>query len=70
MVRVSGVVWFTNLDHAKRHEDLILYKRYSPEEYPTYEKLRCDQRGQDRRNPDRLGRADGGADHVSGQAQS
>lgn len=36
MVRVSGVVWFTNLDYVKRHEDLILYKRYSPEEYPKY----------------------------------
>ena len=36
-VRVKGVRWFTNLDHAKRHEDLILYKRYSPEEYPTYD---------------------------------
>ncbi len=29
--------WFTNLDFAKRHEDLILYKKYSPEEYPTYD---------------------------------
>lgn len=28
--------WFTNLDHSKRHEPLTLYKRYSPEEYPTY----------------------------------
>jgi hypothetical protein len=28
--------WFTNLDIAKRHEKLILYKKYSPEEYPTY----------------------------------
>ena len=37
MIRVSGVVWFTNLDHKKRHEELILYKRYSPEEYPTYD---------------------------------
>ncbi len=37
MIRVSGVVWFTNLDHAKRHEDLILYKQYSPEEYPKYD---------------------------------
>ena len=36
-VRVKGVRWFTNLDHAKRHEELILYKRYSPEEYPTYD---------------------------------
>jgi hypothetical protein len=37
MIRVSGVVWFTNLEIKKRHEDLILYKTYSPEEYPTYD---------------------------------
>lgn len=37
MIRVSGVVWFTNLDINKRHEDLILYKQYTPEEYPKYE---------------------------------
>lgn len=37
MIRVSGVIWFTNLEIQKRHEDLILYKHYSPEEYPTYE---------------------------------
>ena len=37
MVRVSGVMWFTNLDHARRQEELILYKRYSPEECPTYD---------------------------------
>jgi hypothetical protein len=37
MVRVSGVAWFTNLDISKRHEDLILYKKYTPEEYPTYD---------------------------------
>lgn len=37
MIRVSGVTWFTNLDIAKRHEDLILYKQYSPEEYPKYD---------------------------------
>ena len=39
MIRVSGVHWFTNLDINKRHEDLILYKEYSPEEYPKYENL-------------------------------
>ena len=33
----SQSIWFTNLDHKKRHEDLILYKRYSPEEYVTYD---------------------------------
>jgi hypothetical protein len=36
MIRVSGVHWFTNLEIKKRHEDLILYKNYTPEEYPTY----------------------------------
>ena len=39
MIRVSGVHWFTNLDINKRHEDLILYKDYIPEEYPKYENL-------------------------------
>lgn len=37
MIRVSGVHWFTNLDTNKRHEDLILYKKYTPEEYPKYD---------------------------------
>ncbi|HRO75966.1 MAG TPA: adenine-specific methyltransferase EcoRI family protein [Crocinitomicaceae bacterium] len=37
MIRVSGVHWFTNLDINKRHEDLILYKTYNPEEYPKYD---------------------------------
>ena len=37
MIRVSGVTWFTNLEINKRHEDLILYKNYSPEEYPKYD---------------------------------
>ncbi len=37
MIRVSGVNWFTNLDHDKRHELLDLYKSYSAEEYPKYE---------------------------------
>ena len=25
------------MDHSKRHEELILYKKYSPEEYPNYD---------------------------------
>ena len=37
MIRVSGVHWFTNLDISKRHEDLLLYKKYNQEEYPKYE---------------------------------
>lgn len=35
-IRVKGVRWFTNLDHNKRHEELDLVCRYTPEEYPTY----------------------------------
>ncbi len=37
MIRVSGVVWLTNLEMSKRHEDLILYKKYNKEEYPKYD---------------------------------
>lgn len=29
--------WFTNLEHKKRHEKLILWKTYMPEEYPHYD---------------------------------
>lgn len=36
-IRVKGVRWFTTLDHRQRHEGLDLFKRYSPDEYPTYE---------------------------------
>ena len=36
-VRVKGVRWFTNLDHDKRREELVLYKKYSPEKYPKYD---------------------------------
>lgn len=37
MIRVSGVHWFTNLEIKKRHEELILYRHYTPEDYPHYE---------------------------------
>ncbi|WP_294985202.1 adenine-specific methyltransferase EcoRI family protein [uncultured Fibrobacter sp.] len=37
MIRVSGVVWFTNLDLPKRHEEIVLYKKYSEEDYPHYD---------------------------------
>lgn len=35
--RMGNICWFTNLDIQKRHEDMILYKNYSPEEYPKYD---------------------------------
>lgn len=34
---LGTICWFTNLDLPKRHEDLILYKSYNPEEYPKYD---------------------------------
>lgn len=34
---MGSIVWFTNLDTSKRHEELILYKKYTPEEYPKYD---------------------------------
>ncbi len=35
--KVPGITWFTNLDIAKRHEEIILYKSYTEEEYSCYE---------------------------------
>lgn len=36
-VKVKGVRWFTNLDYDARHEKLILWKNYIPDEYPKYD---------------------------------
>ena len=37
LVHFRNVLWFTNIDHKKRHEELILFKAFSPEEYPHYD---------------------------------
>lgn len=37
IVSSNNTCWFTNLDIAKRHEDLVLYKVYNPIEYPKYD---------------------------------
>jgi hypothetical protein len=34
---LGNACWFTNLDFSRRHEDLILYKSYAPDIYPTYD---------------------------------
>lgn len=34
---IGNSAWFTNVDVKKRHEELILVKRYSPEAYPSYD---------------------------------
>ena len=36
MIRVSGVMWFTNLDHKKRHEEYVPVRKYNPTDYPKY----------------------------------
>ncbi len=36
-IRVKGVRWFTTLEYDLRHEDLVLYRHYTPEEYPKYD---------------------------------
>ena len=33
----GNVIWFTNLEHKKRHEELFLYHHYTPEAYPKYD---------------------------------
>ena len=34
---MGNICWYTNLDIAKRHEELILYKTYSPEEFQKFD---------------------------------
>lgn len=34
---MGRILWFTNLDTTKRHEDIVLYKKYKPEEFPKYD---------------------------------
>ena len=36
-VKVPAICWFTNIDTDKRHENLIMYKKYSSELYPKYD---------------------------------
>lgn len=34
---MGRIMWFTNLDTTKRHEDIVLYKKYTPKEFPKYD---------------------------------
>jgi hypothetical protein len=33
----GNIAWYTNLDHRKRHENIVLYKKYNKKEYPKYD---------------------------------
>lgn len=35
--KFGNIFWYTNLDFTRRHEPLILWKKYSSEEYPKYD---------------------------------
>ena len=35
--RMGNICWFTNLDIKKRHENMILFRKYNPEDYPKYD---------------------------------
>lgn len=35
--QMGNTGWYTNLDISKRHESLVLYKKYTPEEYQKYD---------------------------------
>ena len=35
--RMGNICWFTNVDIEKRHEDLPLFRYYSPEKYPKFD---------------------------------
>ncbi|MDR1842111.1 MAG: adenine-specific methyltransferase EcoRI family protein [Holophagales bacterium] len=37
LVKFRNVGWFTNMDNPKRHEEITLYKKYNPAEYPQYD---------------------------------
>ncbi len=37
LFETARTFWYTNLDIGKRHEDIILYKKYNEEDYPKYD---------------------------------
>jgi hypothetical protein len=51
-IRIKGVRWFTNLDVTYRHEKMILYKKYSPDEYPHYDNYDAIEVGKTAEIPD------------------
>lgn len=35
--KFGNILWYTNLDHNKRHSSIVLRQSYSPDKYPKYE---------------------------------
>lgn len=36
-IKVKGVRWFTNFDHSKRHQKLVLFEKFTKNKYPKYD---------------------------------
>ena len=36
-IRIKGVRWYTNMEHKKRNEELVLCEKYSKNDYPKYD---------------------------------
>ena len=34
---MGNICWFTNIDTLKRHQEIVCYKKYTPEEFPRYD---------------------------------
>ena len=68
-IRVKGIRWFTNLDHKKRHEELILYRQYTHEEYPHYDNYDAINVNFTKDIPENWGGANGRSNHFSRQVQ-
>jgi len=39
--KLRNIAWFTNLSHKKRQEELIVFKKYSKKEYPTFDNYKA-----------------------------
>ena len=37
LVKFRNVGWYTNMDYKNRHEEIMLYKKYTPADYPNYD---------------------------------
>lgn len=37
LVKFRNVCWFTNVDHAGRHEEIPLFRHYDPADFPIYD---------------------------------
>ncbi len=56
--KMGNTCWFTNLDIQKRHESIVLYKKYTTEEYFKYDNYDAIEIGEQKKNGNWEGRID------------